>query len=147
MKKWQAPTDFALLELLFAEKSHRDILWLEICIGKMKIQSVLSQKSDKFEESVDIFVLVLALQISKELVGEQLLSENDLLGAAVHKEYEKNGGELGPGHFVLSAFNHGKADSGNTGSVTEFCLGQIEHFAQSDKITCQSFFVFFDFFF
>ena len=113
----------------------------------MKIQSVLSQKSDKFEESVDIFVLVLALQISKELVGEQLLSENDLLGAAVHKEYEKNGGELGPGHFVLSAFDHGKADSGNAGSVTEFRLRQIKHLAESNEVVGKSFFAFFDFFF
>jgi hypothetical protein len=90
---------------------------------------------------------MLALQISEELVGEQLLSENDLLGAAIHKEYEKNRGELGPGHFVFSAFDHGKTDSGDTCSVAKFCLGQIEHFAQSDEIACQSFFVFFDFFF
>ena len=33
------------------------------------------QKSDEFEESVDVFILVFALQISEELVGEQLLSE------------------------------------------------------------------------
>jgi hypothetical protein len=90
---------------------------------------------------------VLALQISEELVGEQLLSENDLLGAAIHKEYKKDGGKLGPGHFIFSAFDHGKTDSGNAGSVTEFCLGQIEHFTQSNKIARQSFFVFFDFFF
>ena len=66
---------------------------------------------------------MLALQISEELVGEQLLSENDLLGATVHKEYEKDGGELGPSHFILSAFDHGKTDSGNTGSVTEILSG------------------------
>ena len=104
-------------------------------------------KSDKFKKSVDVFIFVLALQISEELVGEQLLSENDLLGAAVHEENEKDRGELRPGHFVLAAFDHGKADSGNTGSVTEFRLRQIKHLAKRNEIVCKSFFALFDFFF
>jgi hypothetical protein len=90
---------------------------------------------------------MLALQISEKLVGEKLLSENDLLRAAIHEKYEENGSELGPGHFVFAAFDHREADSGDPRSVAEFRLGQIEHFAQSNEIVCQSFFVFFDFFF
>jgi hypothetical protein len=133
------------LELLFATKSHRSVLWLELCIDEITIGALT--KSNEFEESVDIFILVLTLQISKELVGEQLLSENNLLGATVHKEYEKDGGELRPSHFVLSAFDHGKADSGNTGSVTEFRLRQIKHLAKRNEIVCKSFFALFDFFF
>jgi hypothetical protein len=90
---------------------------------------------------------MLALKVSEKLIGEQFLSENDLFGAAVHEENEKNRGKLRPGHFVFSAFDHGKADSGNTGSVTEFRLRQIKHLAKRNEIVCKSFFALFDFFF
>ena len=102
---------------------------------------------DKFKKSVDILVFMLALKVGEELIGEKLLSENDLLRATVHEENEKDGSKLRPSHFIFAAFDHGKADSGNAGSVTEFCLGKIKHLAKSDKVAGEDVFIFFDFFF
>jgi hypothetical protein len=90
---------------------------------------------------------VLALEICEEFIGEKLLSENDLLCAAIHKENEKDGSELRPCHFVFAAFDHREADSGDTCSVSEFSLREIEHFTQSNEIVCEDLLIFFDFFF
>jgi hypothetical protein len=102
---------------------------------------------DKLEKSVDVLVLVLALKVSEELIGEELFSENDLFGAAVHKENKEDGSELGPRHFVFAAFDHRKADSGDAGSVTEFCLRKVEHFAKGNEIVRENVLIFFDLFF
>ena len=63
-----------------------------------------------------------ALQICIELVGEQILSDDDLLCAAIQKENKKNRGKLRPRHLIFSAFDHREADSGDSGSVSEFSL-------------------------
>ena len=97
------------------------------------------------EKSVNILVLMFALQISKELVREKFFAEDDLFCATVHKEHEKNGSELRPSHFVFAAFNHGKTDTGNTRSISKFGLREIEHLSQRNKIRCEDLLVFFDF--
>ena len=104
----------------------------------------LHHGSNDLKESVNILVLMLALQISVELVREKFFAEDDLFCATVHKEHEKNGSERRPSHFVFAAFDHRKADSGDAGSVTEFCLRKVEHFAKGNEIVRENVLIFFD---
>ena len=84
------------------------------------------------EKYVDIFVFMFALKVSEELIGEKFFSEDDLFGAAVHEENEEDGCELRPSHFIFTAFDHGKTDTGNAGTVAKFCLRKIKHLAERD---------------
>lgn len=108
---------------------------------------VVHARLNDLKESVNVLVLMFALQISKELIGEKFFAENDLLGAAVHEEHEKNGGKLRPRHFVFAAFDHGKTDTGNARPISEFRLREIEHLSQRNEIGCEDILIFFDFLF
>ena len=81
------------------------------------------------------------------LVREKFFAEDDLFCATVHEEHEKNGGELRPSHLVFTALDHGKTDTGNARSVSEFCLREVEHLSQCNEIGCEDLLIFFDFLF